>query len=246
MEGKFSSQRRSESEEMNKNKVAFICFLWGDWPGQGLGMDYVNRLRNSLLRNASQTFDFICYVDHPHKIRALMDLGVEGRFIAFPECTYKWNLKKISMFRDAAELQRYEWVVALDLDLVISGSIDFLLSHRSPRLVTCRAAYSEDIGGSVVGFNPKAFWTGPITEYLRQGYKDIEKVTGGSERKFYRKAVDLVVIPRAEYWQDRFPGKIRSYKVDGFRKDASIIRFHGDPRPHEVQPAPDWIKECWV
>jgi hypothetical protein len=229
-----------------RNKVAIISFLWGDWPAQGLGIDYVNRLRNSLLRNVSQTFDFICYVDHPLKIKALMDIGVEGRFIAFPESTYRWNLKKISMFRESAELQSYEWVVALDLDIVISNNVDFLLAHRSKRLVTCRAAYSDDIGGSVVGFAPRAYWCKPLTEYLRQCYQDIEACTGGSERKFYRKAVDLVVIPKVEYWQDAFPGKVVSYKVDGFRKNASVIRFHGDPRPHEVVPTPGWIEDNWV
>lgn len=229
-----------------RNKVAFICFLWGDWPGQGLGIDYVNRLRNSLLRNVSQTFDFICFIDHPVKMRALIDLGIEPRFIPVPEIEYRWNLRKIFMFDARAGLQGYDWVVAMDLDIVITKPVDFLLNHRSRKLVTCRAAYSDAIGGSIVGFNPKVYWAPFLSKYLRQYREEIESATGGSERKFYRMAESRVIIPKVEYWQDVFPGKVRSYKVDGFREDASVIRFHGDPRPHEVVPTPSWIEDNWV
>ena len=44
-------------------------------------------------------------------------------------------------------------------------------------------------------------------------------------------------VKDAKLWQDEFPKKIVSYKVDckgGKPKKASIVCFHGLPRPHDI------------
>jgi hypothetical protein len=152
----------------------------------------------------------------------------------------KWNLKKMFMF--SGVLFKYEWVVCLDLDLVITGMVDFLTTHRSENLVTCRAAYSDDVGGSVVGFDPRQPWCDSLFTIILGAREVIESRTKGSERKFYRYLKENKVIT-VEYWQDLYPGKINSYKVDGYTSDASIVRFHGKPRPHQVDHS--WVKENW-
>jgi uncharacterized Rossmann fold enzyme len=45
--------------------------------------------------------------------------------------------------------------------------------------------------------------------------------------------------------QERFPGAFQSYKVSGGKipEKASVIVFHGIPRPHEV--AKGWVPEVW-
>jgi hypothetical protein len=60
----------------------------------------------------------------------------------------------------------------------------------------------------------------------------VDYVIGGDQaflERFY--------IEKAERWQDRFPGAVVSYKVHcrkGVPADASVICFHGRPRPWQV------------
>lgn len=36
-------------------------------------------------------------------------------------------------------------------------------------------------------------------------------------------------------WQDLLPGRVCSYKVHGLQKSASVVCFHGQPRPWDVR-----------
>lgn len=47
------------------------------------------------------------------------------------------------------------------------------------------------------------------------------------------------------YLQDKYPGKIVSYKVDKCtqRPQAPIMCFHGKPKPHQCE---GWAKEFWT
>lgn len=218
-------------------KVAVVCFLWGDWPEDKpeLGPEYVRRLRDSVFKNSTVQCDFITFMD-PEKYFST-DLEHVCRYVMpsrFQDLL--WNLRKISMFSCWAGLIDYEWVVALDLDLLILGNIDFLLEHRSKGMMTCMAAYQKDIGGSVVAFDPAQRWCEDLTWWLLNNTEELEKRTKGSERKFYRMAVDKGVLPEVQYWQAQYPGKILSYKVDGIPSNGeAIVRFHGQPRPHQTE-----------
>jgi len=54
-------------------------------------------------------------------------------------------------------------------------------------------------------------------------------------------------LPGAQRLQDRFPGKIVSYKVDGCAAGppagAAVICFHGAPKPHEIG---GWVARAWA
>ena len=230
--------------------MAVICFWWGGWPvGPGeaqpsfeLGFRYLNTLWASVARNTTLSYDFLAFVD-PLSAAGVMG-GVKVKPLPEQFADFTWNLKKISMFSETAGLQNYDWVVCLDLDLVVTGSLDFLLSHRSDRLVTCKGAYRDDIGGSVVGFCPGMPWAYGLSHLLLDNRESITKaVPDGSERKYYRYCVNTRIMPEPEYWQDSYPGKILSYKVDGYRHGASVVRFHGRPRPHEVKAG--WLDKHW-
>jgi hypothetical protein len=209
------------------SRVAVVTYLWGDWPDgdKGLGRSYAERLKSSFLRNTVGLFDWVEFNEG----------NIPVEFLAM-----EWNLTKMYMYSGC--LKAYDWVVCLDLDLVLTGSLDFLLKHRSDNLVTCRGAYRDMPGGSVIGFNPNADWVGYLVYYLKENLMDVERFTNGSERLFYRLLRDNEMLD-VEYWQDSYPGRILSYKGDGFRDGASIVRFHGEPRPHQVDDA--WVKEHW-
>jgi hypothetical protein len=215
-------------------KVAVISFLWGEWPEDNprLGAEYVRKLHSSVLRNTLTPFDWVNFGNL-----------INSRAIPSEFSQYRWNLKKMFMFSEEAGLKGYEWVVALDLDLIVTGSLDFILKCRSTDLLTCRGAYlNQNPGGSVVAFDPNQQWTTEIAEYLRRNKKAVEELTRGSERKFYHILKDLGWL-NIRYWQDLYPNTVLSYKVDGYQPGASIVRFHGKPRPHQVNE--QWIKENW-
>jgi len=230
------------------DKVAVICFLWGDWPDGNsvLAPLYVYRLLDGIARNSTLPFDFYVYVDNARysKPGPIVDLPLHP--IPAEYADLQWNLKKISMFSFEAGLREYSWVVALDLDLIIMGNIDFLLEQRSDRLITCRGAYKDAPGGSIIGFNPNRYWSESITNYLLQNRYLIEATTKGSERYYYRRCVSCSLMPQPEYWQDLHPGKVASFKTDPW-ENASIVRFHGYPRPHEPEVmAYHKLRQNWI
>lgn len=231
------------------NRVAVICFWWGQWPedNPGLGKYYIHKLRSMVARNTTVEHDFLVYTDGDkyRNKNLLKDFTVIPITREFEQ--YKWNLKKLSMFDKSSVLHAYQWVVALDLDMVITANIDFLLTHRSVGLMTCKGAYTDDIGGSIIGFCPRAEWPSYMVDYIRSDPKEIERRTGGSERKFYRLFFNEDILKdMVTYWQDVYPGKVLSYKMDKYQNGASVVRFHGNPRPHEVVDQHGWIRENWI
>lgn len=225
------------------NSTMVVCWWWGKWPESApdMGEEYVRRLHRSLTRNTTVQFDFACFVDPAKYVNDSLLTDIEVHPIPDRWRDMTWNLKKLFMF-DA--FWAYDWVVALDLDLVITGQVDFLLTHRADGLVTCRAAYSDDIGGSIVAFDPRQGWTYELAQHVQQEYRELESHTRGSERKLYRLALKRGWLPKVEYWQDEYPHSILSYKVDGGPKNgARVVRFHGRPRPHEVNHP--WLEDNW-
>jgi hypothetical protein len=221
-------------------RVAVVAFWWGGWPENrpDIGQEYVTRLKMAVEANTTEPHNFFIFTDHNKYFNWPADIPVNSHLMSTRFWEAEWNLKKLSMFSKQAGLWYYDWVVALDLDIVIRGNIDFLLRHRSKELMTCRGAYTEDIGGSIIGFDPHQLWCDDLVDWFDKNEPRITKATKGSERKCYRMALAEKVLPSVKYWQWDYPGKILSYKVDGIKNGAPIVRFHGMPRPHQV-------KEVW-
>lgn len=231
----------------SKNELSVVCLLWGGW-ASGKGIEYVNKLYRGVKRNLSIPHRFICFAD---KYSDKFDHRIEVIPLDVPD-RWMWNFKKMYLYKPNNGLTGR--VLALDLDMVMVGRLDEIALHDS-WFTTCRGAYHHEgekikkVGGSIIGFNAgdelltKLLWN-PLSNgnKLRKKY---EKITGGSERKYF--ALRLRDI---EFWQDQFPNQILSYKVDvrgknKIHEDARIIRFHGKPRPHEVNQE-SFVKENWI
>lgn len=227
----------------SKDELSVVCMLWGNWGG-GRGINYVNRLYHGVKNNLSIPHRFICFAD---KYSDKLNPHIEVLPLAVPN--WRWNLKKMILYKPNNGLTGR--VLALDLDILITGSLDDIVM-RDDWFITCRGAFAKKgeykVGGSVIGFDAGNFvlqsrlWQ-PLLNGTR---KKIESITQGSERKYFSMMLGDIV-----FWQDKLPGQILSYKVDIKRKglnkkpkDARIIRFHGRPRPHEVKNEPI-IKEYW-
>jgi hypothetical protein len=126
--------------------------------------------------------------------------------------------------------------IILDLDIVIAGNVDFLFEYEGE---FCGwqdhqgAYYNGSIFSAAQGFGANirnAFVANP-SGIMGQFYADQEFITS--------------IVGLGDTWQKQAPGRVKSYKFDRLYDgpgDASIVVFHGPPKPHEVN---GWVKEFW-
>lgn len=216
--------------------INVVCFKWGT----EFGPEYVNKLYNSVLRNTTLDIRFICYTEDPS--------GVECETREFLEPLPHWWYI-IGLFNKEHGFKHK--VVYMDLDTIILGNIDHILSINLP-FITLRDYYRP--GGlqtAYIAWEPKwgeFIWDRLSSMYSITQYSSLRQFTGGTNR-FLEESVGLgPEIPRL---QDYVPGECVSYKVHIRDKqqpcnfnDVKMVFFHGKPRPHEVATL-DWMEKNW-
>jgi hypothetical protein len=144
------------------------------------------------------------------------------------------------MYNPAAGLKGQ--VLALDLDVIITGPLDEIAGYDGDFCVRSKFQPGQEhkADGDIIGFKAGArnnLWNKFLAET-----KNIEKVTGGRERYYYRMADEC-----KDRFQTLYPGQVLSYKRHVRRKglpaNARIVSCHGKPRPHEINER--WAKENW-
>lgn len=217
--------------------VHCICIKWD---GKDYNAEYVNRLYRGIKRNTSVDFAFTCFSDHGSGLES----GIEHKPI--PHFTGNW-FSKISLYNK--ELYNPEdQIFFFDLDTVIIRNIDDILSYRG-NFILLRDFYRvTGYGSGLMSWRPEAvhhMWTAFTPEsrcnHGDQGWPEIH-------------------YPNADLWQEKYPEKIVSYKVHISKKmqpirnipfpqgnldTASIVCFHGQPRPHHIHDL-NWMKEHWI
>lgn len=203
--------------------------------GRLYGPEYVNRLRNSLGRHATQDFRFMCFTD-----------SGEGIDPAIEQWPIPYSLRgwwcKIPLFAPPQCIENGQ-IVAIDLDVVVVGNIDWLLDWRGDFMVMGTNS-PKYYNGSLWSLRPGActhVWENFIhsgAEAMRTHYSDQEWI---SEQ-----------VPGAPTVQELFPGKVLGYNTDyankpepKFNGGASIYVFHGFPKPSEAAKTVDWVRENW-
>lgn len=193
------------------------CFRWGDWPAY-----YVDRLRESVAKHLTLPHRFHCIEDAP---------DLPG------------NLRRSWMFSRACGLRGR--VLVLDLDMVITGSLDEMASYDGQFCVLEDLWEPGLAGGGMIAFNggdlelERALWR-PIADDLDA----VMAATNGRERFWFRRQ-----IPRPDFWQSLYPGQIVDAKpqhgqiIEQIPDGTRVACFHGNPRPHEVDIA--WVREHW-
>ena len=231
--------------------VIIICFWFDQWPVQNrpeLGLKYIRNLYDGVKRNLSQPYRFYCFTDNP---QSLVNNTVGIRTLPIdPVKDFRWNLKKIFPYCPACGLPPGHRALLIDLDVLITGPLDRLFESDS-MFITCQGVYRKK---GIPGGSVSSFTTGDpdLYEYLWIPLEDkakrlkLESITLGSERKHLRQ---FMPKNKMVFWDDVCPGAVISYKNDcrgsvvPVGRDASIIRFHGKPRPHEVNEP--WIRNLW-
>jgi hypothetical protein len=197
----------------------------------------------------------------PHKIVCLTDAQPEHlRACELDEViplSYSWPgwWAKMELFRLPGPL------LYLDLDTVVVGNIDPLVewvTQPENFLLMLRGFYRKDMCSGILGWNADMKWLFDsfIKDYankatFRQRPTAIHMIIGREQfrgdqewlRMFFKKEKLYRPIRMA---QDVMPG-IYSYTVNiqnngALPLNSRIICFHGHPRPHELQPVPEWMQ----
>ena len=216
-----------------------VCCLWGDWPGNGWGPEYVNRLYRGVKKSLTTPHRFVCFSDRPI---ADIESGVEVRPMTSVPSWIGVLPKLVVHNPDNGFKGR---VIVFDLDSIITGSLDEMCSYQGPLITRAWIAGLRRgqrlSGGDTLGF--EAGSTDYLWEILKTRTRDVEQFTGGRERFVYREWAKEI-----KYWHEEFPGQLVSYKAHvrptgKLPHNARVVSCHGVPRPHEINEP--WAKECW-
>jgi len=218
--------------------ITVACMLWGDWPA---GEDYVTRLYNGVKKHLKQDFRFVCMTDWP----ILVGVPEAVEILPLPCPHFKRNLRKMVYYQPHNGL--HGQVLAVDLDNVVTGSLDDIASYRG-RFCTLEDLYDGNgvAGGGLIGFDAEDRSLADALYYPVVANPDeiAMQTAGGSERHWFRRRMHS-----PDFWQKLYPGQIVSAKPDRkvretIPEEARMVCFHGRHKPHDYTHL-EWVKQNW-
>ena len=129
--------------------------------------------------------------------------------------------------------------VFLDLDTVIVGNSDFLFAYEGPFCILEDFYYAGAYGSAVMSIAP-GFGEQIRTSFLADSARIMHQCWG--DQDWIRQQV-----PKADLWQQLYPGKIVSYKVhcqEEMPTDAALVCFHGEPKQTDL-PQSHRLRRIW-
>ena len=247
------------------------CIKWGSL----FGPEYVNRLYSGVRRNLSGPVRFCCMTERAeglHPDIEVLDLPVEPfaepMAAALKVANRQGAMRKVSLFRPGLIPELEGPVLGFDLDVVITGSLDGMLTIE-PGKVAMRHDWTEARKGrptghgSVFRFDPALH--GWLYEDLAAApYEEVERARGSEQRYTSHKAMDrgaFGYLPGA--WVVSFkydclpPWPTNFWMRPRLPEGARVVCFHGRPKlPQAVagyrgslirwSRACPWLAEHWV
>jgi hypothetical protein len=207
------------------------CVKWGGlYP-----VEYVERLFAGVraFMPADTPFRFVCYTDDA---RGLPE-GVEAR--PLPEGAPGW-WGKLALFA-SGEFLPGQRVVYLDLDVVVVGPLDWLAKYAGDFAACADWLRPGRLNSSVMA------WRGGWGRHIWDSW-----VAAGRPTKLVPSDQEWIerVAPRWTRLQQLVPGRREavSYRHDcavGLPpRDASVVCFHGQPKPHMCSD--EWVRMAWA
>jgi uncharacterized Rossmann fold enzyme len=200
--------------------------------GTRYGPEYVNTLFDMVRRNlpAGLAGRFVCLTDDPTGLEeGIAVQPLPGGLIGW------WN--KLYLFAPET-FPKGDRVLYFDLDTAITGPLDAIVAYQGPFAIL-RDAYRKGGLQSAV----MAWEAGTLTHLWQDWYFGNKPECVGGDQEWIEEQTQGFVRER---WQDLFPGKFRSYKVEcrtQIPRGTAVVFFHGHPRPHEVLSG--WVPEVW-
>lgn len=207
-----------------------------------LATKYINNLYANIRRFSTVSFEFICFTNED-----LENLTPQIIVKRFHMASSKGVLPRMYMFSVEAGLMGSQ-VLALDLDIIITGSLDNLLNYKGPFCTRKSWTRGEEtlLDGDVMSFRANETMEGLLWKPIAHSPKIVEEVTGGRERAWVRHV--LKDVSEIDTWDVVCPGQVCSYKHHVLKlgkvpDNTRIISCHGYPRPHQIEDK--WRTEYW-
>ncbi len=216
--------------------IKIICIKWNG--RKQFNDEYVNKLFRGVQRNTSKEFSFMCFSNDATNL----DSAIEQKPIT--NFTGDW-FSKISLYNKELYNEN-DQIFYFDLDTVIIGNIDDILSYEGDFAILQDFYRKKGYGSGFMSWRPHA------VHHMYQNYR-------GQKCRHGDQGWCEVQYPGADLWQNMYPQKVISYKIHvikdprlrpewtnnpGTLETASIVCFHGRPRPHDVVNL-FWMKEHW-
>lgn len=210
-----------------------VCVNAGNYLGRGV--EYVNILHDMVRRNLQAGFPgrFVVFTDTPG--------GYHGDIIVRPlphEGLRGWH-NKIGLFKPGL-FDDGDRILALDLDTLITGRLDEYAAYDGEFSILRDFFVPDD--GKFSGWQSAVMaWPANRLAHIWERYEAAEfPIVDGGDQAWIKQNQD-----KADLWQILHPGSVVSYKASSGRvpQTASIVCFHGKPRPHEVTEG--WVPEVW-
>lgn len=189
--------------------LTVACVNWQNY--QGRGAEYVQRLQEGTARNLTAPHTFRVFGD------ADLPTGVEGW----------WN--KIWLLSDDA-FPAGERVLFLDLDTIVTGSLDDMAAYRGPLAMLTDFHFPWQHASGVM------LWEAGKYHHVWQSWEDAGRPLMRQGDQHWIRFME----PKANRIQTLFPGQIAGLKTDcqgGLPVGTRLCCYHGQPKPHEN----DWL-----
>lgn len=237
-----ASADRSIYEEWQKARMAkntpitICCINAGNYCERGA--EYVNNLYDMVTRNLPEGYPgrFVCFTDDPND-----DLheGIEVRPLPVQGLPGWWN--KLALFKKGV-FSEGERVMFMDLDTLIVGPLDDIVAYKG-QFATLRDFYNPQYVGPAI-----ILWEASKLIYsIWDEWNDQDRPMTGHGDLWWINSLDQGRFAhRADKLQKLYPDKFVSFKAHCKPyppKGASVVCFHGQPRPHNANV--DWVESVW-
>jgi hypothetical protein len=201
-----------------------ICVKVGD----KFGPELVTHLQRGIALNLAMDHDFACLTDNPK--------GLKCRDIPIIRDDLPGWWQKVTLF--APELRKHlsgNRVLYLDLDVVIRGLLDPMVSHPAP-FVTIKDLWQQD---NPLNSSFMLWYHDQFTHVYEEFDPEVMGQVHGDQNYIDTKVDNPLFIN--EVW----PEWVKSFKIELKHtapvNDERIVYFHGLPRPWDVE----WVREHW-
>lgn len=210
-----------------------ICMKWGS----RYDSDYVNRLYRSIIRHTKNKTKLTCFTDNASGINEQIDVKPLPE-IVIPQSISKTPWRKISIW----QYPLYNFIgdiLFLDLDLVITGSLDKFFSYKKGEYCVIEnwTQIGKKIGNTSCFRFPVKKYQYVFNEFEANGEKIWKKYH--IEQVYLSKLINEQVF-WPESWCKSFKHNllpkwpIRIWKPAELNRNTSIVAFTGKPDPDDV------------
>lgn len=194
------------------------------------GVEYTNILFDMVRRNLPEGFEgtFTVFTD----TEGDYDQGIVVRPLPYSGLEGWWN--KLSLFMPNL-FDDGDRIVYIDMSNLITGRLDDIVNYDGSFAILRDFYRPNGLQSSFMAWEANTYqelWT----DWLAEG---MPKTDGGDQAWLEQR------LQNYHIWQGYYPDKFISYKVSNgvIPHKASVVKFHGEPKPHEI--AVGWVPRVW-